>query len=66
MAIDKITTHQSDALRRLLEQYKNKPNLANFIKVYADQIQEVETLACDLFTSRTVDGAVGAQLDLGS
>jgi hypothetical protein len=64
MSVTKITTHISDALGRLLEQYKYLPNIRSLIEIYAKQIQLIEDAAFELFTERALLNASGAQLDL--
>jgi hypothetical protein len=63
MSIIKITDHTSEALARLLQQYKNKPNIRKLLEVYLDQIQEIETMFCQLLEETNVFDAIGAQLD---
>ena len=61
--VDEITDHTDAALRRLLQNYKNKPNLKSIIEIYADRMQELETVFISLFLARSVNDAVGVQLD---
>ncbi len=61
--VDEITDHTGDAFKRLLQQYKNKPNLKAIIKIYADRMQELETVFISLYLARSVNDAVGVQLD---
>ncbi len=61
--VDEITDHTDAALKRLMQQYKNKPNLKSIIEIYADRTQELETVFISLFLARSVNDAVGVQLD---
>lgn len=61
--VDLITTHTVDALDRLLEQYKNKPNLAAIITAFIDQIQDVENETFAIIDMRAIDLAYGEHLD---
>lgn len=60
----KITTHVSDALERLLEQYKGKPRIEGMISCFVEQIQELEDVVFDLPEDLAIATAVGVQLDL--
>jgi uncharacterized protein YjgD (DUF1641 family) len=61
---DKILTHAQDALKRLLEQYKDANNIKNIINIYTTQIQEIEDILYDMFLNRSVQNGIGNQLDL--
>lgn len=61
--IEKINNHREQALKRLLEQYKDKPNFIEMITIYTKQIQEIENMFFDLLEKRGIDEAEGAQLD---
>ena len=63
MAVTLKTTHAAQALGRLLEQFKNKTDLAAWLSTYIAEIQEVENMLVSLNTERTLDSAVGVQLD---
>jgi len=63
MSIIKITDHTTEALNRLIQQYKNKPNIENFLKVYLEQVQELETMFCELLEDTNIFTAIGEQLD---
>ncbi len=58
-----ITTHTADALARLPQQFKDKPNLAAFISALVDPIQDIENAMWQLLVERAVSVAVGTQLD---
>jgi len=59
----KITTHVTDAQKRLVHQFKDKPKIDGKIKSYVDQIQDLEEVFYDMLTLRNIDTAQGAQLD---
>lgn len=61
--ITEITTHENDAIDRLITQYSDSTNLQQLIKVYTTQIQEIETVFFDLLNSRTINNSSGQQLD---
>ena len=62
--ISLITNHAAQALDRLREQYKNKPQLIALINSWNGQIQELEEVLYGLSTSRSINTATGYQLDL--
>jgi len=60
-----ITNHCALAKAKLLEQFKTKPRIESILcDVYIAQVQDLETALYDLITERTLDNAVGAQLDI--
>ena len=61
-----INTHIEDAKKRLVEQYKEKPNLAGIIDAESRQYQDMEDVINDMLLNQSqfVDNAVGEQLDL--
>jgi len=61
--VDLITTHTTDSIARLLEQYKNKPNLAAIIAAFTDQIQDVENETYAIIDMRAIELAYGEHLD---
>lgn len=61
--ITEITTHESDALTRLITQYSDSLNLKEIIKIYTAQIQELETVFFELLNERSLKDSVGQQLD---
>jgi len=61
--IIQITTHETDAKNRLLEQYKELPNIEGVVEAMAEQIQDLEDTAIQLIAGRALDSAVGVQLD---
>lgn len=57
----------AEALSRLLEQDKNKPNVAALLTAIVSPLQDVVNACWQLQTQRTLDTAIAAQLDgLGS
>lgn len=58
-----IDDHCQAALNRLAEQYKNRPNLANLICTFIDQIQDAEYTFQDLKIGFVLATASGVQLD---
>jgi len=62
--LSKITDHADAAVSRLIEQYRDKPNFVSLIRTYANRIQRVEDEMWRLFTERTLESAVGEQLNV--
>lgn len=62
--LEKIETHVEDALARLLERHKGRPNIEAFVTSFAEKIQALENAAWDYQTMRSVTTATGYQLDL--
>ena len=60
---DQITTHDENALNRLITQYKNSGNIKSIISAFTDQIQELEDTFFDLLNKRVISVAEGEQLD---
>ena len=63
MAWTYITDHLQRAKDRLLEQYKGKPLIEGLSDSLVQQIQDLEDVFQALSIERTVDNAVGEQLD---
>jgi hypothetical protein len=63
MAYIKIANHVQQAQNRLVEQYKESTNLNNFIKSIVDPIQILENETFNVYTNRSINTAVGYQLD---
>lgn len=59
-AADVNAETQSD----LITQYQNSPNFKALLKIFTDQIQELENVAQDLLNKRLLDVAVGDQLTI--
>ncbi len=62
--ITKNTQHTAEGLLLFIDRYKNKPRLASLISIFLDQVQELEDALFELITDRTIDAAVGVQLDI--
>lgn len=62
--ITKIDDLSGRQFKRLLEQFKNKPNLKNFIEVWIEQLQELECRVFEVFDLDSINNAQGAILDL--
>lgn len=58
-----ITTHEFDALQRLMEQFKNKENVGKIFNIYLPQIQELEDELFKLLNALDIDAVSGAFLD---
>ncbi len=58
-----ITTHIIDGLRRLLVQFRGRPNISGVLESYLTQVQEIENVGISLISLRYVDNAEGVQLD---
>ncbi len=63
MTVEKNTQHVTDALDRLIEQYKESSNVRKMLQSLVPQVQDLEDVVHDLFTSRTLTASEGAQLD---
>lgn len=61
--IDRITTHTADGLARLLEQYKDKPKLADILTAMIDQWQAAENGTYSLYGRLDIPASEGEQLD---
>jgi hypothetical protein len=64
MALELITTHAADALARLTQTLKGKPNLEALLTALAAEPQALENALYSLYSERTIDAAVGVQLDV--
>jgi hypothetical protein len=63
MSLVQITDHVDQALDRLQEQFKDKPNIIGLITALLTNVQEVENEIFALYSERGLDTAEGAQLD---
>jgi len=63
MSIEKIITHESDALLRLMEQFKCRDNLKNIIDIYTPFIQELEDELWTLLNALNCEAMEGQFLD---
>lgn len=60
-----ILNHCDLAKAKLLDQFKTKPRIESLLcDVFIDQVQELEVALFDLLTERTLDTAIGEQLDV--
>ena len=62
--ISKVEEHSTRVLKELPEQFKNKPNLEKFLKVFTEEMDEIEGMFYDLLFERGLSNAVGKQLDV--
>jgi len=60
--IEQRTNHESLAVSRFIEQFKDKAKLEALIRSYAEQIQDLEDAAFEVMLERVLDNAVGVQL----
>jgi len=56
-------THSTEALARLISQFRGKPNLEAILSVVIKQVQDLENVSFELLTERYIDVAEGAQVD---
>ena len=63
MTLEKKTAHVAEALANLVTQFKDKPKLAAFITALINQVSDLENVFFQLIDDRTLDTAVGVQLD---
>lgn len=63
MILQKKQNHAEEAVGNLIQQFKGKPTLEELIKLFADQVQEIENGLFDLLYLRSIDEAIGVQLD---
>lgn len=62
--IEKITTHEADAIDRLIEQYRGKVRFEGLVNSFVEQIQDIEDAAFAIPEETTIETASGEQLDL--
>ena len=62
--IQQITNHTQAALGRLYEQFKNATRLRDTIGPIIDQIQDLEDAFFEVLQERSLETAIGEQLDL--
>jgi hypothetical protein len=63
MVLSKVSTHVTQAVANLVEQYKGKPKMAATLEAFVQQVQDLEDALFELLNERDLDTAVGAQLD---
>ncbi len=61
--ITQITTHQDDALKRLMQQFKDKTNLKKLLNIYLPRFQELEDEIWQLLNRLDIDAVSGIWLD---
>lgn len=59
-----VSNHVQQAIDRLLEQYKDKPNIDGLLTALVEQIQDLESALQDTYDYTDVQTAIGATLDL--
>lgn len=64
MSISLITDHIAQSLKRLLEQYKNQPNLTAILQIHLEQIQDLEDAIFPLLQALNISLMEGEMLDL--
>lgn len=64
MSLTYISNHVATSLKRLLEQYKNKPNLTAVIELYLDQVQDLEDAIYPMLNALNIPAMEGQMLDL--
>lgn len=62
--IKKINNHIKQAIERLLSQYRDKPRIEGLIEAFVQDIQSMEDTLIKMYLERSVNSAVGAQLDI--
>lgn len=60
--IEHNTSHVAQGLDRLIEQYKKKPRIQDFLTAVLAQVQEIEDMLWDVLVKRFIDNATDAQL----
>lgn len=61
--ISQILDHPTRALRRIIQQYKNRQKFEALIRIIGERAQSLEDVGYTLFTEQELEFAVGAQLD---
>lgn len=62
--ITKDTQHNEEGLALFIDRYKGKPRMAALLTIFMNQVQDLEDALFELITERTVDAAIGVQLDI--
>jgi len=63
MTLNQKTTHVSDALGRLISIFKDQTNIEALLMAFVSQTQKDENTLFELLLERTIDTAIGEQLD---
>lgn len=61
--ITTVSNHVELALKKLLTQYKGKPRFEAFVSAFTEQVQDIEDAVFGMIDARTLENAVGVQLD---
>jgi hypothetical protein len=61
--ITPITNYVAQAKKRLLAQFKGKPNINALLTILIEQLQSFENVMIEVLRNRWIDTAVGVQLD---
>jgi hypothetical protein len=59
-----ITNHVARGLSRLIQKFKNKPNVVGFLAALLQEVQELDDAIYDASVYRLISNAYGATLDL--
>ena len=63
MSVVNIPNHVQKSIERLLQQYKDKPVIKALIESFVEQVQFIEDALTDLNDNRSINTAIGVQLD---
>jgi len=63
MSITKTENHSEEAVARLISQFKGKERIEALVTAFVDQYQDLENMSYDMENNRSVNTAVGNQLD---
>jgi hypothetical protein len=63
MPLEHITDHADRAEARLITQYKGKPNMVAAVRAFASEMQAAEDALWQVYEQRSIENAVGVQLD---
>jgi len=63
MTLTQTTTHIEGARSNFIDAFKGKPNIQALLDAYIQQVQEIENALFQLLENRTLETAVGVQLD---
>ena len=64
MTIELVTDHEDQGVALLITQFRDKPLIEIMLRALLEQVQEAENALFALLIERTIDTAVGAQLDV--
>ena len=63
MTIEKNDSHITEALANRIEQFKGKENFADLIRIYVQQVQDLEDALFEVLLDTTLESSVGEHLD---